>query len=82
VPAWLGGPPVFVPAFVHSHVRVRSSEAGVAVELWEQPRPAGRRLPWIERVAVAGRLPRPPPAGAGLRLLARQVVARGPVGRP
>jgi hypothetical protein len=25
VPAWLGGPPVFVPAFVHTHVRVRSA---------------------------------------------------------
>jgi hypothetical protein len=49
VPARLGAPPVFVPAFVNSHVRIRSSHGGVTVELWEHPKPAERRLPWIER---------------------------------
>jgi UDP-2,3-diacylglucosamine pyrophosphatase LpxH len=77
VPAWLGGPPVFVPAFVHSHVRVRSSPGGVTVELWDHPKPAERRLPWIERAAIAGRMPRQPPA-AEPRLVARQMVARRP----
>jgi Calcineurin-like phosphoesterase len=75
VPAWLGGPPVFVPAYVHTHVRVRSSPGGVTVELWEHPRSAERPLPWIERAAIAGRMPPQPPA-AEPRLLARQMVAR------
>jgi hypothetical protein len=77
VPARLGAPPVFVPAFVHSHVRVRSSPGGVTVELWDWPRPAERRLPWIERAAIAGRLPPQPPLAAEPRLVARRVVARG-----
>jgi UDP-2,3-diacylglucosamine pyrophosphatase LpxH len=76
VPAWLGAPPVFVPAFVHTHVRVRGGQGGVAVELWEHPRPATRRLPWIERVAIAGRVPPQPPA-ADPRLVARHVATRG-----
>ena len=82
VPAWLGAPPVFVPAYVHTHVRVRSSPGGVTVELWEHPRPAERPLRWIERAAVAGRLPPPPPPAAAPRLLARQVAAdqRAPSG--
>jgi UDP-2,3-diacylglucosamine pyrophosphatase LpxH len=75
VPAWLGGPPVFVPVFVHSHARVRCGPQGVSVELWDHPRPAERRLPWIERAAIAGRMPPQPPA-AEPRLLARQLVAR------
>jgi UDP-2,3-diacylglucosamine pyrophosphatase LpxH len=78
VPAWLGGPPVFVPAYVHTHLRVRSGPGGVTVELWEHPRPAERSLPWIERAAIVGRMPPQPPAAAGPRLLARQAVA----GRP
>jgi hypothetical protein len=77
VEARLGAPPVFVPVFVHSHVRVRSGPEGLWVELWDHPRPAERRLPWIERLAIAGRLPRPPPA-AGPRLVAAQTVARRP----
>jgi UDP-2,3-diacylglucosamine pyrophosphatase LpxH len=77
VSAWLGGPPVFVPAYVHSHVRVRWTPGGVSVELWDHPRPAERQLPWIERVAIAGRMPRQP-AAAERRLLARQVAARRP----
>ena len=74
VPAWLGGPPVFVPAYVHSHVRVRWTPGGVSVELWDHPKPAERQLPLIERVAIAGRMPRQP-AVAGPRLTARQVVS-------
>jgi hypothetical protein len=77
VPAWLGAPPVFAPAFVHSHVRVRPGPGGVVVELWEHPKPAEQPLPWIERVAVAGRIPRQPPLGAEPRLVARQVATRG-----
>jgi hypothetical protein len=75
VDALLGAPPVFVVTFVHSHARVRAGQDGLTVELWDQPRPAGRRLPWIERAAIAGRLPHQPPPDAGPRLLARQVVA-------
>jgi hypothetical protein len=81
VDALLGAPPVFVPAYVHSHVRVRSSPEGVTVELWDQPRPAGR-LPWIERAAIAGRMPPQPPPAAGPRLLARQVAASPASGPP
>ncbi|HZA82694.1 MAG TPA: metallophosphoesterase [Actinomycetes bacterium] len=81
VPAWLGAPPVFVPAFVHSHVRVRSGPEGLTVELWDQPRPAEPRLPWIERAAVAGRMPPQPPATSGPRLVARQVVSSRAVPR-
>jgi hypothetical protein len=41
------------------------------------PQPAERRLPWIERAAIAGRMPRQP-AAAEQRLLARRVAARRP----
>jgi hypothetical protein len=77
VPAWLGGPPVFVPAFVHTHLRVRSAPEGLTVELWEHPRPAERHLSWIERAAVAGRTPHQPPPAAAPRLVARQLAVRG-----
>jgi hypothetical protein len=77
VPAWLGGPPVFVPAFVHTHLRVRSAPEGLTVELWEHPRPAERHLSWIERAAVAGRTPDQPPPAAAPRLVARQLAVRG-----
>jgi hypothetical protein len=80
VAARLGAPPVFVPAFVHSHVRVRSGRDGLTVELWDHPRPAERRLPWIERLAIAGRAPTQPPVAPGPRPVARRVAARG-VGR-
>jgi hypothetical protein len=76
VEALLGAPPVFVPTFVHSHVRVQAGQDGVTVELWDQPKPAVRRLPWIERAAIAGRMPPQPPAVARPRLLGRQVAAR------
>jgi UDP-2,3-diacylglucosamine pyrophosphatase LpxH len=77
VDARLGAPPVFVPRFVHSHVRVRPQPDGLAVELWDHPKPAERRLPWIERAAIAGRTPRQPPAAAAPRLLARHVTGGG-----
>jgi Calcineurin-like phosphoesterase len=77
VPAWLGGPPVFVPAFVHTHLRVRSAPEGLTVELWEHPRPAERHLSWIERAAVAGRTPHQPPPAAAPRLVGRQLAVRG-----
>jgi hypothetical protein len=76
VDARLGAPPVFVPTFVHSHVRIRPGPDGVTVELWDHPKPAERRLPWIERAAILGRAPRQPPA-AEPRLVARHVAARG-----
>jgi UDP-2,3-diacylglucosamine pyrophosphatase LpxH len=74
VDARWGGPPVFVPTFVHSHVRVLCGRDGLTVELWDHPRPAELRLSWIERAAIAGRTPSPPPAD-GPRLVARQPVA-------
>ena len=50
VEALLGAPPVFVPTFVHSHVRVRAGLDSLTVELWDRDplRPVGRgpdRLP-------------------------------------
>ena len=42
VPARFGAPHVFVPMFVQTHVRVRRSKEGVAVELWDRPKPAPR----------------------------------------
>jgi hypothetical protein len=81
VGAWLGVPPLWVPAFVLSYVRVRSGEGGVVVELWEHPKSAERRLPWIERAAIAGRMPPQPPRNAEPRLVARQVAGRRPAPR-
>jgi len=81
VEAWLGVPPVWVPAFVLSHVRVRPGRDGVVVELWEHPKPAERRLPWIERAAIAGRMPPQPPGNAEPRLVGRQVAGRRPAPR-
>jgi UDP-2,3-diacylglucosamine pyrophosphatase LpxH len=78
VEAWLRAPPVFVPSYVQTHARVRSSEGGVAVELWEDPKPADRKLPWIERLAIAGRMPNQPPVAPEPRLVARRVATRGP----
>jgi UDP-2,3-diacylglucosamine pyrophosphatase LpxH len=76
VEARLGAPPVFVPTFVHTHVRVRAGRDGLAVELWNHPRPAERRLPWIERAAIAGRTPSQPPPAAEQQLVARSVATR------
>jgi hypothetical protein len=55
VPAHFGGPPVFVPVFVQSHVRVSLRDAVVSVELWEKPRRPEQRLPLVERLAILGR---------------------------
>jgi hypothetical protein len=77
VDARLGAPTVFVPTFVNSHVRIRSSQDEVTVELWDHPKPAERRLSWIERAAIIGRTPHQPPVAAEPRLVARHVVARG-----
>jgi UDP-2,3-diacylglucosamine pyrophosphatase LpxH len=76
VEARLGAPPVFVPAFVHTHVRVRAGQDGLVVELWNHPRPAERELPWIERAAIAGRTPSQPPPVAEQQLVARSVATR------
>lgn len=76
VEGWLGAPPVFVPGYVQTHVRVRSGPDGVAAELWEDPKPADRELPGIERLAIAGRIPSQPPVAAEPRLVARRVAAR------
>ena len=81
VEAWLGVPPVWVPAFVLSHVRVRPGKDGVVVELWEHPKPAERSLPWIERIAIAGRMPPQPSRNAEPRLVAQQVARRRPAAR-
>jgi hypothetical protein len=74
VAARMGAPPVYVPTFVHTHVRVRSGQDGVTVELWNHPRPAQRHLSWIERAAIAGRAPSQPTPAAQPQLVARQVV--------
>ncbi|MBO0684480.1 MAG: hypothetical protein J2P45_15085, partial [Candidatus Dormibacteraeota bacterium] len=70
-----GARPVFVPAFVQTHVRVQSGEAGVVVELWEHPKAAERTLPWIERLAIAGRMPSQR-SDAVPRLVARSAAGR------
>jgi hypothetical protein len=46
--AAIGRSSVFVPVFVHSHVRIRRSQDGLTVELWKHPRPAVRRSRWID----------------------------------
>ena len=57
VSAHLHAPKVFVPVWVQSHLVVRRSPTGLTVELWNRPKPAVRRLPWMERLAIAGRMP-------------------------
>jgi hypothetical protein len=57
--ARLDAPKVYVPVFVQSHVLIRRTPDGIDVELWNQPKPADRRLPWMERAAIAGRAPAP-----------------------
>jgi UDP-2,3-diacylglucosamine pyrophosphatase LpxH len=70
VRAWLKGPPVFVPAFVLTHVRVFVRGSRLRVELWEQPKPAPQQLTRLERLSTWGRRPRQPDPGAKPRLLA------------
>jgi hypothetical protein len=74
VRARFGAPDVFVPVFVQSHVRVQRSREGVVAELWHRPKAAPRRLPWIERTAIAGRIPNHSDASAKPLLLDRQLV--------
>jgi UDP-2,3-diacylglucosamine pyrophosphatase LpxH len=71
VPAHLGAPPVYVSRFVQTHVRVYRDSGTIQVELWEHPRPAKRRLRFAEWLAVVGRLPAEPDAGAQPRVRAR-----------
>jgi hypothetical protein len=63
VPAHLGAPPVFVAAFVQSHVRVSAQKDGLAVELWQRPRRAVQDLPLLERLAILGRRAHEPELG-------------------
>ena len=74
VAARFGAPRVFVPVFVQTHGRVRRTDDGIVVELWSYPKRAPAALPWIERAAVAGRLPRPTRAGAAPQVIDRQLV--------
>lgn len=71
VPTRLGAPPVFAWRFEQTHVRVSRAAAGLAVELWEHPRPSPQALRLAERLAVAGRLPAEPPPDASPRVRAR-----------
>jgi hypothetical protein len=54
VAAHFRAPPVFVPRFVLTHIRVRLDADGVRVELWDRARRAPWRLTWIERLAILG----------------------------
>jgi UDP-2,3-diacylglucosamine pyrophosphatase LpxH len=75
VPARFGAPPVFVSRFVQTHVRVYWDGA-IQAELWEHPRPSSQRLRLAERLAVTGRLPAEPPAGAPPLVRARCTPSR------
>jgi UDP-2,3-diacylglucosamine pyrophosphatase LpxH len=76
VPARLGAPPVFVPTFVLTHVRVHCGADDVTVELWSRPKPAERRLSWTQRVAIAGRIPEQAPPDSRPQLVDREAVSR------
>ncbi len=76
VPARLGAPPVFVPTFVLTHVRVHSGADDITVELWSRPKPAERRLSWTQRVTIAGRMPAQAPLDSPPHLVDRQVISR------
>lgn len=71
--ARLGAPRVYVPVFVQSHVRVSRVQQGLEVELWNRPKPADRRLSWLERAALVGRAPAPITSTAPV-LVSREVV--------
>jgi len=58
VSAWLGAPTVFVPAFVHTHVRVRPSQGSLTVELWNHPRSVDRRVRWIDPFRIVPKRPK------------------------
>jgi UDP-2,3-diacylglucosamine pyrophosphatase LpxH len=75
IQARFGAPRVFVPVFVQTHIRVRRTERGIVVELWSQPKSAAPTLPWIERLAIAGRSPRAASDTATPHVIDRQQVA-------
>jgi hypothetical protein len=75
VTPWLAAPAVYVPTFVRTHVRVRSSDGAVTVELWNHPSPAARTLSWVERALIAGRSPGQPAADTGPVLVAEHALA-------
>jgi UDP-2,3-diacylglucosamine pyrophosphatase LpxH len=68
IKAHFRSPPVFVPKFVQTHVRVYLGASGVRVELWEHPKPARVRLRVAERIAILGRLPAQPSEDAEPRI--------------
>jgi hypothetical protein len=55
VAARFGGPPVFVPLYVQSHVQAFIGDSGLSVELWRKPRSAEQALPLVERLAILGK---------------------------
>lgn len=57
-------PAVYVNRFVQTHVRVRRTADGIAVELWELPRPSEQSLLPVEKLAILGRMPAEPPDDA------------------
>ncbi len=70
VRAHFRGPPVFVPKFVQTHVRVSLSGSSVSVELWEHPKPSRVQLRAVERIAILGRQPAQPAEDAEPRVRA------------
>jgi UDP-2,3-diacylglucosamine pyrophosphatase LpxH len=74
VKPWLDAPPVYVPVFVRTHVRVRAGDGSITVDLWNHPSPAEWKLPWMERAAIAGRGPSRPSVDTGPVLVSRQTV--------
>ena len=60
VRAWLRLPPVFVPVFRLTYIRVTDTDAaGVSVQLRARGRCHAPRLALLERLAILGRLPQP-----------------------
>jgi UDP-2,3-diacylglucosamine pyrophosphatase LpxH len=87
VRAWLGAPAVYVATFVRTHVRVRAesgSDPGagrVSVELWNHPSAAERKLLWVERVAIARRMPPQPRSDTAPVVVARHDLPHSPAGQ-
>jgi hypothetical protein len=67
-------PAVYVGRFVQAHVRLSRSSEGIEVELWEHPRPSPQRIRAVERLAIAGRLPREQGENRSPRVRARATV--------
>jgi hypothetical protein len=57
VDARLGAPTVFVPAFVHTQIRVRPTQGSLTVELWDHPKPVDRRFRWIDPLRIVPKDP-------------------------